>query len=110
MNATSVLPDYHDVARQIVRLSEIRRKTHFPEHSSPHAKDFTKADARYYAVTALVATAIEPRRAAAVTKKLLPGLDAYENEKLGGLSTEELETRRTEFVERFLKFEFCGSA
>jgi hypothetical protein len=110
MNTNSILPDYHDVARQIVRLSDIRQKSPQAANPSMHARNFSDADSRYYAITALVATAIEPRKAGAVTKKLLPGLDAYENEKLVGLPAEELEIRRTEFVERFLKFEYAGSA
>jgi hypothetical protein len=106
MNNPPVLLDYRAVARQIIALSDVRKKTQFAKHSLLQAKDSSQEDSRYYAITALVATSIEPRRAGAVTKRLLPALDAYQNEKLADLSPEEGELQRTEFVERFLKFEY----
>jgi hypothetical protein len=103
-----ILIDYPSVARQVIKLFDVRQKAPFTHHSLLQARGFSKDDSRYYSIAALIATAIEPRRAGAVTKKLLPALDAYQNEKRVDLPPEELESRRAEFVERFLKLEYAG--
>ncbi|HEY4247720.1 MAG TPA: hypothetical protein VGM64_12750 [Lacunisphaera sp.] len=103
---TSHLIDFSSVARQIVKLSDIRQTSYFSGHSLIHAKDLSPAESRYYSITALIATAIDPGRAGAVTKRLLPALDEFQGGQMIGLSAEEFDAQREVFVERFLRGEY----
>lgn len=108
MNNALEAIDFPAVARQIVKLSDIRQKSYFAGHSLVHAKDFSPDDSRYYSITALIATAIEPSRAGAVAKRLLPALDEFQTQQLIGLSPEEFDAQREGFVERALRAEYLG--
>lgn len=105
---TSHFTDFSSVARQIVKLSDIRQKNFFAGHSLIHAKDFSPGESRYYSITALIATAIDPGRAGSVTKRLLPALEEFQDEQPNGLSREELDAQRGDFVERFLRNEYSS--
>jgi hypothetical protein len=103
---TPVLIDFHTVARQIVKISDIRKKETLTSQSPVQAKDFSREDYRYFTITALIATAIEPSKSAAVTKRLLSGLDRFETDMLDGLPSSVSEHRREVFVAEFLKYEY----
>jgi hypothetical protein len=100
------LTDFSSVARQIVKLSDLRQKNFFAGHSLIHAKDLSPGESRYYSITALIATAVEPSRAGAVTRRLLPALDEFQAGQPIELSSEECEAQRAGFVERFLRNEY----
>jgi hypothetical protein len=108
MNNTLQAIDFSAVARQLVKLSDIRQKSYFAGHSLIHAKDFSSEESRYYSITALIATAIDPGRAGAVTKRLLAALDEFQEQQMIGLSAGEFDAQREAFVERFLRSEYLG--
>ncbi len=103
---TPVLIDFHTVARQIVTVSDIRKQETLTRHSPVEAKDFSREDYRYFTVTALIATAIEPSKSAAVTKRLLSAMDKFETDTLDGLPASVSDHRREVFVAEFLKHEY----
>jgi len=104
MNSVTLGYDYPAIARQVLKISDFRQRTQLQELSLN--KNFSQETARYYAVAAVIATAIEPQKAGAVAKKLLTALDGFQKEKLDARDPEEAQHCREEFVERFLKFEY----
>ena|SRR5215216_1778577 len=100
----TVAYDYPAIAKQILKVSDFRQKTPLTERSLN--KDFSQEIARFYAVSSVIATAIEPEKADTVAKKLLKSLDAYQREKLSSLKPEDALHCREEFVADFLKSEY----
>ena len=102
----SILIDYTTVARQILKVSDIRKSETFAGRSTSHSADFSREDYRYFTLTALITTAIGPQKAAAVTRRLLDALDKFEVETLTGLPPSVWKRRREVFVTEFLKYEY----
>jgi hypothetical protein len=106
---TLVSIDYPAIAKQIVKLSDLRLKAQFVGHSLVQTeRRFSLQDSRYYAVTALIATTIDPKKAGAVTKKLLAALDDFQVGMTVGMESAAVNARREVFVAEFLRFEFGG--
>ena len=103
---TPVLIDYTTVARQILKVSDIRKTETFSRRSTAQSEDFSREDYRYFTITALITTAIDPQKAGPVTKRLLNALDKFEIEMLTGLPPSVREHRREVFVTEFLKHEY----
>jgi len=103
---TPVLIDYDAVAKQLLKISDIRKTEPLTRRSPAQVSNFSREDYRYYTVTALIATAIEPQKAGAVTKKLLVALDKFEADVSTGLPPSIAERRREVFVADFLREEY----